>query len=111
MKKNKKFIIWAIVLFALFLTNPNKNDLINAFAEKANSLTPASAKDEGGAIGAFGNAFATALIKPVLESTTTSQDFIFFTLFKTTIAGQKVTSLGILKHFVIFKSDGKIAVL
>ncbi|MNY71055.1 hypothetical protein D3C86_2093130 [compost metagenome] len=62
-------------------------------------------------LGTVGSAFASALIKPILESNTTSKDFFLFTIFTTSVAGEKVTSVGILKHFLIIKADGKLSVL
>ncbi|NFQ84203.1 DUF4359 domain-containing protein [Clostridium sporogenes] len=93
MKKNKKIFIvsiLSILIVSCGLTNPNKNEYVDWSKEKMQSQS--SNILEKGLVSFLG--------EKIISNTTTTKNYIVFSIYKTEIEGEKLTTLGILKNFI-----------
>lgn len=93
MNKNKKIFIigvFSILILSCILTNPNKNEYINWSKEEIQSQS--SNILEKGVMGFLG--------EKIISNTTTTRNYIIFSIYKTEIEGGKLTTLGIFKNFI-----------
>ncbi|NME95387.1 DUF4359 domain-containing protein [Clostridium cochlearium] len=94
MNKNKKIFIiigiFSILILSCVLTNPNKNEYINWSKEEIQSQS--SNILEKGVMGFLG--------EKIISNTTTTRNYIIFSIYKTEIEGEELTTLGIFKNFI-----------
>ena len=92
MNKNKKIIlsIISILILSCAFTNPNKKEYINWAMESMQSNTTDIL--ERGLVSFLG--------KTIISDTTTSKNYILFSIYKTEIDDEKLTTLAIFKNFI-----------
>ncbi|CAL83854.1 DUF4359 domain-containing protein [Clostridium botulinum] len=104
MSKSKKIFlvsILSILIVSCALTNPNKNEYVNWHKEKIQSQS--SNILEKGLVGLLGD--------KIISNTTTTKNYIIFSIYKTEIENEKLTALGIFKNFILInkeKAENKI---
>lgn len=90
---NKRIsIIFICFIFLLVgtITNPNKSDYINWATEKIQSQGTGTLQK--GLLNFFG--------EKMVSNTTTSKNFIMFSIYSTDFGDEKLTTLGLFKNFI-----------
>ncbi|AJD26372.1 DUF4359 domain-containing protein [Clostridium botulinum] len=93
MSKNKKIFIvsiLSILILSCVFTNPSKNEYVNWSKEQMQSQS--SNILEKGLVGFLGD--------KIISNTTTTKNYIIFSIYKTEMENEKLTTLGILKNFI-----------
>ncbi len=88
----------AVIVAVLFGTNPNQDEYVSWLKQQATSQTTG---DE------FGRALILIFGGPVFNLSTTRDDFLLFSIYKTDLGnGAKIKALGLLHHFVQIDEPG-----
>ncbi|AUM88263.1 DUF4359 domain-containing protein [Clostridium botulinum] len=93
MSKNKKIFIvsiLSILILSCVFTNPSKNEYVNWSKEQMQSQS--SNILEKGLVGFLGD--------KIISNTTTTKNYIIFSIYKTEMENEKLTTLVVLKNFI-----------
>lgn len=80
-KRNGMLLFFVFILVLMAITNPEKTEYVNWLKDK--TLLSSGGFLETGAIALFGD--------PVFDSSTTSKNYVFFTVFTTDLPGSGET--------------------
>lgn len=90
----KKIIIALLILVLLAVTNPSKEAYTSWLKEKVQSGTENPLAK--GVVSLFGG--------PVIDHSTTTDNYVLFTVYTLTFGGKTIKVLGILQNFIPFYS-------
>ena len=93
MNKNKKIVVlslFSILILLCVFTNPNKTEYVNWSIETLQSQRPNIL--EKGLINIVGEKF--------ISNTTTTKNCIVFSIYRTQVKDEQLTTIGILKNFI-----------
>lgn len=96
----RRLIIYAFLLVIMAVTNPSKADYVSWVKEKAAIKVNSPLK-----LG-----LNTFVVQPIIESSTTSNNYIFFSIYKTTFGtNNNEQVLGIFNNFIEIPKSSKYA--